>query len=84
LAYFLADANIPRFKCFVQWDGGRHHHVVYYDELTPQEENIITEVSWPTRQEICRALSATTYGALDVLVGANDDIRTLLQSREVE
>lgn len=76
--------QFPHFKIFVEWDANRKRHVVYRNGLSEQEESLIASVKWPSQEEILDALSASAYEDLEDLKSANDDIRTLLQSREVE
>ena len=76
--------QFPHFKVFVEWDASRKRHVVYRNVLNDQEVSLIAGVKWPSHEEILDALSATAYDDLEDLKAANDDIRTLLQSREVE
>jgi hypothetical protein len=74
----------PGFKAFVEWDPTRKRHVVYWDPLTEQEKPFLNAVKWPGCDEICDALSAVAFDDLGDLTQANEDIRLLLQSREVE
>jgi hypothetical protein len=76
--------RFPHFKAFIEWDGTRKRHMVRWDTLTEQEQGIIVTVKWPAREDILDALSATAYDDLETLAEANDDIRTLLRSHEVE
>ena len=52
--------------------------------MTAQERELIARTVWPKREQILDALAMTAFDKLDDLVAANDEIRTLLNSREVE
>jgi hypothetical protein len=76
--------RVPDFKAFIEWDATRKRHVVHWYELTEQELSVVAAVKWPSREEILEALSAVAYDDMNDLAQANEDIRTLLRSREVE
>jgi hypothetical protein len=76
--------RFPDFRAFIEWDATRKRHVVHWEALTEQERGVIATVNWPAQEEILEALSAVAYDDLDDLAEANEDIRTLLRSREVE
>jgi hypothetical protein len=77
------EPHFPNYKAFVEWDPGRHQHVVRYQDLTAQESGVIAKVECPGKEDILNALQGTAFDNLDALVAANDDISTVVRSREV-
>lgn len=76
--------RFPSFKAFVEWSETRRCHLVRYLPLTASETEFIAKVKWPTREEILDALQASAFDNIDDLAEANDEIRTILQSKEVQ
>jgi hypothetical protein len=76
--------RFPDLKIFVEWDGTCKRHVVHYEDLTDQEKAVIAKIAWPSREQILDALSATAYDDLSELIEANEDIKALFRSREVQ
>lgn len=74
----------PLVKTYIQWSDDRGRHVVYFDELTPQQAEIIAKVSWPTTAQIQDALSGYAYDTLEDLAAANENVKAMLTAREVE
>jgi hypothetical protein len=75
--------EFPNRKTFVHWDPAKKRHIVFVDDLCDQECSIIAGVKWPTKEQILEALQATAFDNLDDLVGANEEIRALVTSKEV-
>jgi hypothetical protein len=75
--------RFPNFQAYIEWDHDRKRHVVYSYPLTAAELNVITAVKWPTPDEVWEALCDIAYDRIDDLAQVNDDIRLILQSREV-
>lgn len=76
--------RFPNFKLFSEWNSSKLRHVVHEVEMTPQERELISKVSWPTREQILEALQVTAFDNIEGLAAANTDIATLLTSREIE
>ncbi len=76
--------EFPNVKVFVEWNESRKRHLVQSMAMTSQERDLISKVAWPTRDQVLDALSMTAFDSLDDLTAANDEIRALLNSREVE
>jgi hypothetical protein len=74
----------PNFKAFVEWDGGKHRHVVYEARLSHQEAEQIRGVRWPTRDEVVEALEAYAYDTLEALMQHNENVRLQITCREVQ
>jgi hypothetical protein len=75
--------RFPNFQAYIEWVDNRKRHVVYSYPLTAAEQNVITAVKWPTPEEVREALCDIGYDHIDDLAQANDDIRLMLQAREV-
>jgi hypothetical protein len=75
--------RFPSYKAFIQWDDSKRRHVVYQEDLTAHEAELIHKVTWPTRDQILEALEVTAYDDLAALCEVNDEVRTLLSAREV-
>jgi hypothetical protein len=76
--------TFPRHKTFVQWESTKKRHIVYFADLSEQELATIVEVRWPAQEQILEALQATAFDNLDDLLGANEEIRALVTSKEVK
>jgi hypothetical protein len=74
----------PHYKAFIQWVESKRRHVVYFDDLSENEKSVIEKVKWPTQEQMLDALSAAAYDNIDDLAAANEEVRALLQSQEVD
>lgn len=75
--------EFPRYKAFIQWEDGKHRHVVYRQTISAAETELIDKVQWPDKDTILAALELTAFDSIAALSQANDDIRTLLSAQEV-
>jgi hypothetical protein len=76
--------EFPNFKVFVEWSDQKKKHVVHRIDMTPQEKELISKVTWPTKEQVIEALELCAFDNIDDLAAANAEIKTLLGSREVE
>jgi hypothetical protein len=76
--------QFPNFKVFVEWSEQKKRHVVRENDMTPQEQELISKFTWPTKVQIIEALQMCAFDNIDDLAAANAEIKTLLSSREVE
>jgi hypothetical protein len=77
-------AHFPNYNAYVEWDDVRFRHIVRWTMLTSQEQGVIGQVKWPTQAQIISALNPLAYDNLDDLAQVNDNVRLMLQSREVQ
>jgi hypothetical protein len=70
-------------KVYVVWDETKSRHVVGSDQLSEQERSIIDGVKWPSKERILETLQAIAFDNLEDLIGANEQIRTLVTFKEV-
>ena len=82
-AFEKLQAHFPNYNLYVDWDEDRFRHDVQWTMLTPQEQEVIRQVKWPTQEQIISALNPLAYDNLDDLAQANDNIRLMLRSQEV-
>ena len=78
------EPRFPAYKAFIQWVETKRRHVVYFDELSEPEGAIIAKVKWPTQEQMLDALSAVAFETIEDLAAANEDVRALLKSRQVD
>jgi hypothetical protein len=76
--------RFPNVKVFVEWSDLKRRHVVHDVAMTAQERELVSKVTWPTKDQIIYALQLSAYDNIDDLAAANAEIKTLLSSREVE
>ena len=76
--------RFPAYKVYVEWNELKRRQVVHEMVMTPEERELISRIIWPTRAQVIEALQMSAYDNLDELAAANEKIRILLQSREVE
>ena len=76
--------HFPNFKVFVEWSDQKRRHVVNKVEMTQHERELISKTEWPTKEAILEALQSTAFDNINDLASENHDIRTLLDSQEVE
>jgi hypothetical protein len=78
------EPRFPNFKVFIEWNDRKKKHTVNEVEMTPQECELIAKTVWPSREQLLDALQVVAFDNITELAVANDTIRTLLGSREVE
>lgn len=71
----------PTVKIDVEWDG--RQHLVWSAPLSEQESRLLENTKWPTKDDICKALSPYAYECLADLAADNPQIHTMLNAREV-
>ena len=77
-------SRFPNIKLFVEWSDLKKRHVVHDVAMTPQERELVSKVTWPTRDQMIDALQLSAFDDIVDLAAANAEIKTLLSSREVE
>lgn len=86
--YVIADlrtlqARFPGYKCYVVWDNAKRRHVVRWQDTNEAETEIVRAVDWPDVEVITEALASDAYDSVDMLAEVNEDVRALVNSREV-
>lgn len=79
----LAD-RLPDLKVYIEWDLAKRRHLVQQLALSAEERELLARIERPTRDQVIEALQMHAFGSLEDLVAANDEIRTVLQAREVK